>query len=67
MRRPLNATGVLTEVELALLAGQNLSQIEAAILASSGLREESQSAAGLDGWGFRQRASRPAPFLPPPA
>jgi hypothetical protein len=38
---------LLVEVELAVLAGQNLAQIEIEILASSGLDEESQSAAWL--------------------
>jgi hypothetical protein len=38
---------LLVEVELAVPAGQNLARIEIEIPASSGLDEESQSAAGL--------------------
>jgi hypothetical protein len=56
---------LLVEVELAVLAGQNLAQIEIEILASSGLDEESQSAAWLYAWGHRERSSRVV-SLPPP-
>jgi hypothetical protein len=65
MTRSLSARELLTEVELALLAGRNLAQIEAEILSSSGLDEESQSAAWLYAWGHGESAPRKAPFLPP--
>lgn len=54
----------MTEVELAVLAGRNLDQIEAEILGSSGLDEEAQSAVWLYAWGYGERLSRPQPSLP---
>lgn len=47
MTRTMSTSVLLTEVELALLAGRNLAQIEHEILASSGLDEESQPAVWL--------------------
>jgi hypothetical protein len=64
MTRSVSARGLLVEVELALLAGRNLAQIEAEILASSGLDEESESAVGLSARGYGERASRKASCLP---
>jgi hypothetical protein len=58
MTRTVSTSELLTEVELAVLVGRNLAQIEAEILASSGLDEESQSAVWLGAWGYRERASR---------
>lgn len=40
MTRSMSARELVTEVELAVLAGRNLDQIEAEILGSSGLDEE---------------------------
>jgi hypothetical protein len=49
---------LLTEVQSALLAGRNLVQIEAEIIAASGLDEESQSAVWLYAWATTELASR---------
>jgi hypothetical protein len=57
MKRSVSAGELLTEVELAVLAGRNLAQIEDEILESSGLDEESQSAAWLYAWSCRARAA----------
>lgn len=56
---------LLTEVELAVLAGRNLDQIEAEILDSSGLDEDSQSAAWLYAWSYDRHASWTEFALPP--
>jgi hypothetical protein len=60
----LSERELLTEVELAVLAGRNLAQIEAEILADSGLDEESQSAVWLYAWGHRGRAPQKESLLP---
>jgi hypothetical protein len=65
MTRSVTAGELLTKVELAVLAGRKLAQIEAEILTSSGLDEESQSAAWLYAWGCGERPSRTEPLLPP--
>jgi hypothetical protein len=57
----MSAGELLIEVELAVLAGRSLEQIEAEILASSGLDEESQSAVWLYAWSYRECASREDP------
>jgi hypothetical protein len=51
----VSTSELLTEVELAVLAGRNLAQIEEEIVASSGLDEDSQSAVWLYAWGYRER------------
>jgi hypothetical protein len=56
---------LLTEVELAVLAGRNLDQIEAEIIDSSGLDEDSQSAAWLYAWSYDRHASWTEFALPP--
>jgi hypothetical protein len=66
MTQAVSARELLIEVELAVLAGRNLAQIEAEILAPSGLDEESQSTVWLYAWGYRERASRKESFPPPP-
>jgi hypothetical protein len=50
MTRPASASELVSQVELAALAGRSLEQIEAVILASSGLDEESQAAVWLYAW-----------------
>ena len=64
MTRSMSARELVTEVELAVLAGRNLDQIEAEVLGSSGLDEEAQSAVWLYAWGYAERLSRPQPSLP---
>ena len=64
MTRSMSARELVTEVELAVLAGRNLDQIEAEILGSSGLDEEARSAVWLYAWGYGERLSRPQPSLP---
>ena len=64
MTRTVSTSELLTEVELAVLAGRNLAQIEAEILAPSGLDEESRSAVWLCAWGYGERASRREPCRP---
>jgi len=62
MRRAANVGALVTEVELALLAGCNLQQIESEILADGALDEESQAAAWLYAWCCEDRV--PAQRLP---
>jgi hypothetical protein len=50
MRRAASPVALVTAVELALLSGRNLKQIEAEILARCDLDEESQAAAWLYAW-----------------
>jgi hypothetical protein len=64
MTRSMSARELVTEVELAVLAGRNLDQIEAEILGSSGLDEEARSAFGSTRGGYGERLSRPQPSLP---
>jgi hypothetical protein len=58
MTRPASTRELLTEVELAVLAGRDLAQIEAEIIAASGLDEESQSAVWLYAWATVELAGR---------
>jgi hypothetical protein len=64
MTRSMSARELVIEVELAVLAGRNLDQIEAEILGSSGLDEQARSAVWLYAWGNGERLSRPQPSLP---
>jgi hypothetical protein len=57
MTRSVAARELLTEVELAVLAGRNLAQIETEVVASASLEEESPSAARLYARGCRERKS----------
>jgi hypothetical protein len=50
MSRAASPVALITEVELALLAGRNLEQIEAEILARCDVDEDSQAAAWLYAW-----------------
>jgi hypothetical protein len=52
------ARELLTEVELAVLAGRNLAQIEIEVLASARLDEEAPAAARAYACGYRERASQ---------
>jgi hypothetical protein len=61
----MSARELLIEVELAVLAGRSLEQIEAEMLADWGLDEESQSAVWLYAWSYREAASREKPAYRP--
>ena len=54
--RPVARSSLVTEVELALLAGRRLDEIEGEILAGSDSDEESKAAAWLYAWSCKDRA-----------
>jgi hypothetical protein len=58
MTRSVDAKELLTEVELAVIAGRNLAQIETEVLASARLDEEAPAAARRYACGYRERASQ---------
>jgi hypothetical protein len=64
MTRSVSTPELLTEVEFAVLAGRDLAQIEAEIIAAAGLDEESQSAVRLYAWGSGQLAARTESITP---
>lgn len=55
---------LLTEVEFAVMTGRDLAQVEAEIIAPSGLDEESQSAVWLYAWATAELAPRKEFVLP---
>ena len=64
MTRSVSTPELLTEVEFAVLAGRDLAQIEAEIIAAAGLDEESQSAVWLYAWATAAHAPRKRSILP---
>ena len=56
MSRPPTRSALVTKVELALLAGRRLEEIEGETLASSDADEESKAAAWLYAWSCKDRA-----------
>jgi hypothetical protein len=57
MTEAASAGALRTEIELAVLAGRSLEQIEAEILTDCGLDEESVAAMWLYAWCYGDRAS----------
>jgi hypothetical protein len=58
MARSVDARELLTEIELAVLAGRNLAQIETEVLASARREEEAQAAPRPYAGGCREQPSQ---------